>query len=299
MNRSWVIGLAASLLSVFSATPAVAARNVAPVITGTPATAVAGGSRYTFRPIATDANRDRIRFGISNKPSWASFDQRSGVLTGIPAAGLNATFSNIVITASDGRLSSSLAPFSIRVTSAVSDTAPVISGNPATSVSTSAAYSFRPAATDANGDALAFSVQNKPAWATFSTATGQLSGTTPSIAGTTAGIIISVSDGKLSAALPAFAINVVAPAATGTASLSWSPPTQNTDGSALTNLAGFYLYFGRSPSTLTQIVTIAGASATSYVLTGLSSGSWYFALSAYTAAGIESALSSVATKSFP
>jgi hypothetical protein len=107
-----------------------------------------------------------------------------------------------------------------------------------------------------------------------------------------------VSDGRLSAALPVFAINVVA-ATSGTASLSWSAPTQNTDGSALTNLAGYRLHFGSSPASLTQTVSIAGAGTTSYMVSNLSSGNWYFALSAYTASNAESAKSAVMTKAIP
>ena len=71
------------------------------------------------------------------------------------------------------------------------------------------AYTFRPTASDADGDTLTFAIANRPAWATFNTATGQLSGTpTSASAGTYSNIVISVSDGKASAALAAFAITV-------------------------------------------------------------------------------------------
>ena len=81
--------------------------------------------------------------------------------------------------------------------------------------------------------------------------------------------------------------------------MGWSPPTQNTDGSALTDLAGYRLYIGSSPTSLTQVVPIAGAGTTSYVVTNLSSGTWYFALSAYTTASVESAKSAVVAKTIP
>ena len=92
---------------------------------------------------------------------------------------------------------------------------------------------------DPDGDTLTYSIQNRPSWATFNTSTGRLSGTpTAAHAGSYANIIISVSDGAASASLPAFTITVAQPS-TGSATLSWTAPTQNTDGSSLTNLAGF------------------------------------------------------------
>jgi hypothetical protein len=80
------------------------------------------------------------------------------------------------------------------------------------------------------------------------------------------------------------------------ACLSWTPPTQNTDGTALTNLAGYRIHYGRSPSQLTQTVQVANPAATAYRLSGLATGSWYFAVRAYTTAGAESAPSNVGSK---
>lgn len=89
------------------------------------------------------------------------------------------------------------------------------------------------------------------------------------------------------------------PADTGTAAISWTAPTQNTDGSALTNLAGFKVYHGTSPSALTDVRTVAGAAALSYNFTALPSGTHYFAVSAYTVAGTEGQLSAVGSKVIP
>ena len=89
------------------------------------------------------------------------------------------------------------------------NTPPSISGAPATSVNADSAYDFTPVASDADSDALTFNIQNKPTWASFSAADGHLSGTPKAAdAGTTSGIVISVTDGKATVALPAFAITV-------------------------------------------------------------------------------------------
>ncbi|WP_229833463.1 Ig-like domain-containing protein, partial [Alishewanella longhuensis] len=88
--------------------------------------------------------------------------------------------------------------------------APVISGMPATSVNQGEAYSFVPTASDPDGDTLTFSIANKPVWANFDPATGALTGTPQTEhLGSSAGIVISVTDGELSAALAAFTIEVV------------------------------------------------------------------------------------------
>src|ERR1700686_4746433 len=42
----------------------------------------------------------------------------------------------------------------------------------------------------------------------------------------------------------------------GAAALSWTAPDQNTDGSTLTNLAGYRIYYGTSANTLDQVIQI-------------------------------------------
>src|SRR5690606_16927801 len=88
---------------------------------------------------------------------------------------------------------------------------PVISGNPQTSVMQGTQFSFVPTAADADGDALTFTVENAPRWATFDSVTGRLQGT-PSAAdvGAYANIRIGVSDGRATTALASFSIQVVA-----------------------------------------------------------------------------------------
>ena len=158
------------------------------------------------------------------------------------------------------------------------------------------AYSFRPVATDADSSTLAFSISNRPSWATFNTTNGQLSGTpTASQVGSYGNVTISVSDGRSTATLPAFAINVV-DVSNGGAQLSWTPPTQNTDGSSVNNLAGYRISYGTSANALTQTVQVANVGITRYTFDNLSPGTYYFAVRAYTANGTESNNSNVASK---
>jgi hypothetical protein len=174
--------------------------------------------------------------------------------------------------------------------------APTISGAPALSVVQNAAYRFAPQANDADGDVLHFTVANKPIWASFNATTGALTGT-PSAAdiGSYGGITIRVSDGELSAQLPAFSI-VVEATALGSATLSWTPPTQNVDGSPLLDLAGYRVYWGSSSSTYTSSVEIANSGVTAYVVENLSSGTHFFAVTALSSRGTESSFSNEAMK---
>ncbi|HEU4618757.1 MAG TPA: putative Ig domain-containing protein [Gammaproteobacteria bacterium] len=285
-------GTLSASLPAFTIT--VTATNSAPTISGTPATSVGAGTAYSFTPTASDANGDTLTFSIQNKPSWATFGTSTGKLSGTPSAANVGTYSNIVISVSDGKATAALASFAITVTA--SNSAPTISGSPAASIMQGSLYSFTPSASDADGDTLTFSIQNKPSWAAFSTSTGKLSGTPGSgDVGTYSNIVIGVSDGVASASLPAFGVTVVA-VATGNATLSWTAPTQRTDGSALTNLAGFKVYWGNQPGSYPNSVTIDNPGITTYVVESLTAGTWYFAMTAFDSEGVESSFSNTASK---
>jgi hypothetical protein len=172
--------------------------------------------------------------------------------------------------------------------------APTISGAPPSQALQGSQYSFIPTAIDANGDTLTFTITGTPAWATFNASTGRLSGI-PTQVGTSSNIRISVTDGTTTVNLPAFTITVVA-TATGSALLSWNPPTQNTDGSPLNNLAGYKVYWGTSQTNLANAVVVNNAGLSSYMVEQLTPATWYFAVSAINLSGMESAQSNVASK---
>jgi hypothetical protein len=176
-----------------------------------------------------------------------------------------------------------------------------ISGTPATTAEIGQYYSFSPTVMAPAGSTLTYAVGNKPAWAQFSATTGTLSGT-PSTgsAATDAKVVLSVSNGAQSVALPAFTITVqpapVTPAVAGTAILSWSPPTKNSDGTPLTNLAGYVVRYGTSGTALNNRISVASASATGVEIANLSPGNWNFAVSAVNTATVESPLSTIVGK---
>jgi hypothetical protein len=263
-------------------------------ISGTPGTQVAAGKSYSFQPTTNAPSGSALNFSIQNRPAWTTFIAATGMLSGTPTASQTGTYSNIVISASDGTQSVALTPFSIQVVKGVT-----ISGSPPTSVNAGSAYSFTPTTSGASGSALTFSIKNQPPWASFNPANGALTGT-PSAAnaGTYSNIIISVSDGSASASLPPFSISVNQ-VSNGNAALTWTPVTKNTNGTVLTDLAGYRVHYGTSPNGMSTVVTLANPSLTNYLVSNLSSGTWYFGLTAYTAIGIESSLSNIGQKTIP
>jgi hypothetical protein len=154
---------------------------------------------------------------------------------------------SITVSVSDGQTSVSLPTFSINVAN-VND-APVIGGTPSTFVPKNSAYSFTPTISDPDGDALTFSVTNKPVWASFDISTGSLTGT-PGVEyldTTTENIVISASDGHLTNSLPAFSIAVTtAPLILYTDIVSG--PNSGGENNQGAYLSIFGLYFGDTSS---------------------------------------------------
>ena len=303
--RLWARILLSSAVLALAVPSAHAARYTL-TIAGTPPTSVTSGQSYSFTPTAIDTRTHTLVFAIANQPGWASFSSSTGQLSGTPGSASVGSYSNIVIAVSDGTKTASLPAFSVQVLAAASATSTttttiVLSGTPPTSVTAGSSYAFQPTASDSGGKLMSFSVQNKPAWANFSIASGQLDGTPSSVqTGTYANVVISASDGTAASALPAFSITVMSPPpTTGSAVLALTPPTQNSDGSALTDLAGMRVYYGTSASSLAQVLDLPGATATTYTLGNLASGTWYFAATAYTSGGQESSPSATASKSIP
>ena len=267
--------------------------NTAPVISGAPAGSVTANEAYSFRPGASDADGDQLTFNISNKPAWASFSTSSGRLSGTPTDSHVNTYSGIMISVTDGTDTVSLPGFSIQVAAApVENTAPVISGAPAGSVTANEAYSFRPGASDADGDQLTFNISNKPAWASFSTSSGRLSGTpTDSHVNTYSGIIISVTDGTDTASLDTFSIKVSGTETqTGSVTLNWTAPVARTDGNPIlmSEIAGFTIHYGTSTGDYSNRLSVDDGSATSASIADLQVGTYYLTVTTRDSEGRES-----------
>lgn len=171
---------------------------------------------------------------------------------------------------------------------------PNITGNPPPAVTVDNRYSFTPAASDPDGDALSFSIRNKPDWLEFDPETGRLHGVAPAGSeGIYEDVTISVSDGILESALSPFTIEVTQ-IALGSVTLQWVPPTQNTDGTPIVDLAGYRIYYGLSADSFPNSISIDNPGITSYVVENLVPATYYFAATSFNSAGVESRYSNVA-----
>ncbi|HEY8549724.1 MAG TPA: putative Ig domain-containing protein [Vicinamibacterales bacterium] len=124
--RWFVIGVTAWLASCGGddgGSPAPAAANRPPTITGTPRASVVQNTSFSFVPAASDPDGDPLTFSIENAPPWAVFDTTTGQLQGTPGSDDIAIYERIVIRVSDGETTASLGPFSIAVIATASGTA--------------------------------------------------------------------------------------------------------------------------------------------------------------------------------
>ncbi|MDH3265386.1 MAG: putative Ig domain-containing protein [Gammaproteobacteria bacterium] len=175
--------------------------------------------------------------------------------------------------------------------------APTITGTPPGDISVDISYSFTPTASDPDGDTLEFSVSGLPSWASFSATSGRISGTpTDEHVGVYSDIRITVTDSaNASATLGPFSIAVQG-VSLGSVTLNWTPPTQNEDGTPIVDLAGYKIYWGTTPGSYPNSVTISNPGVSSYVVDNLVPGTYEFVATSYNAAGVESSYSNPATK---
>lgn len=81
----------------------------------------------------------------------------------------------------------------------------------------------------------------------------------------------------------------------GSASLQWTAPTRNTDGSALTNLSGYRLAYGTTATELPYSIDLT-SSTTNYIVSNLNAGTWHFGVRALASSGLQSELSNIVSK---
>lgn len=174
-----------------------------------------------------------------------------------------------------------------------SNSAPTISGTPSKNIMIGQNYSFTPTASDPDGDALTFSIQNKPTWATFTTSTGNLSGT-PTLGDIRSypDIIISVTDGMATASLGGYSLEVT-DVGRFSVTLSWMPPTENADNTALTDLAAYKFYYGLSEGNYPNEIYVDSPGLSSYTVQNLTANTYYFVVTAINQSGAESTFSNV------
>ncbi|TVL00758.1 hypothetical protein AYI83_01140 [Shewanella algae] len=197
--------------------------NAAPTVTQSfTVNAVVPGAPMSVSAVAADASAT-VSFSAPVSTGGAAISSytvtsspggltASGTTSPLTVSGLsNGTGYSFTVSASNIAGTGPASSPSNTVTPEPDNKAPSISGTPAGSVDQDSYYSFIPTATDPDQDPLTFSISNKPAWASFNTASGELSGTPlREHVGVSDNIIIRVSDGALSTDLAPFSVEVKA-----------------------------------------------------------------------------------------
>lgn len=105
--------------------------------------------------------------------------------------------------------------------------------------------------------------------------------------------------GSYACATTAVTVPQPPPPVVGSAKLSWTAPTTNADGTPLTDLAGYRIYYGTAPGVYGPPVAISSAATLTATITPLAAGQWYFIVRAFDTSGNESAASIEVLKVIP
>jgi len=189
-----LLGTAESVASV--PTSLVSNVNDPPVITNVANASAPINVPYNFLPDVEDPDADDTTSFTHNAslPAWLSFNPATGALSGTPTIAVVGSVVSGNITVTDGASASGQVSFSITVTG--SNSAPVISGTPLTTIGEDMEYSFSVDSTDPDlEDTASYFLQNNPSWMSIDDATGQVSGVPLNIdVGSIEDIIVGVRD---------------------------------------------------------------------------------------------------------
>ena len=83
-----------------------------------------------------------------------------------------------------------------------------------------------------------------------------------------------------------------------TVNLQWQAPTENSDGTPLTDLKGYKIHYGTESQTYTGEISVDNPTVTTYLVDALGTGKYYFAVTAYNKSGTESPPSDEVTATF-
>jgi hypothetical protein len=89
------------------------------------------------------------------------------------------------------------------------------------------------------------------------------------------------------------------PTTTGSATLTWDAPTHNEDGTVLSDLTGFKIYWGTTQGTYNNSLVVNNPSARTWTLQDITAGQWNFVVTSLAASGEESTFSLVVNKTIP
>ena len=247
----------------------------------------------------SDPDGDSLILTSASQGAHGTVTHTNTTITYTPASNYHGDDS-LTYTISDGNGGAATGSVALTVT-AVND-APVAQDS-ALTTSIGTPLTGRFSASDSDGDALTYELiaSGSLGQATLSNPqTGAFTYTPQPNASGVDALTFRVNDGQLDSNTATVAITITTdtPPPEGQVRLLWDPPTMNVDGTPLTDLAGFNVYYWQA-SWLNPAVVDAG-NQTVYTLGGLEVGKTYhFAVTAYDASGNESVWSQEAQATIP
>ena len=185
---------------------AVSISNYTPEVSSTAITSATEDSAYSYTLTASDLDGDAITFAAPTLPSWLTFNATTGVLSGTPTND-NVGEHSVVLTASDGDGATDAQAFTITVANVNDD--PSITSTASTEVNEDSAYSYTFTASDIDADdLLTLSATTLPAWLSFNSTSGVLSGTPTNDNVGQHAVALTVSDTAGSSETQSFTITV-------------------------------------------------------------------------------------------
>ncbi|HEX5206467.1 MAG TPA: fibronectin type III domain-containing protein [Steroidobacteraceae bacterium] len=85
------------------------------------------------------------------------------------------------------------------------------------------------------------------------------------------------------------------PAGGKAVTINWMPPTENMDGTTLTDLAGYDILYGPASGYYTHKISVPNPGIATYVVDDLQPGTYYFSVAAVNSEGTESPVSAEVT----
>jgi hypothetical protein len=258
-------------------------------ITVTPASpSLAKGTSRQF--IATGTYSDNSTQVLTASATWSSSNAAIAAISnaaGSKGSASALTAGTVTITAASGTVSGST---TLTVTAATLVSITITPVNPSASQGASQQFIATGNYSDASTQSLTASVtwsSSAPGVASISNAAGSQGLATAIAPGMTTMTAIS---GSVSSTT-AFTVTAASP---GTATLTWDAPTTYTDGTPATTITGYRIYYGTAPGSYSKIIDTGNA--TTWTITGLASGAWYFVVTAYDSFGMESDYSNELSK---
>lgn len=150
--------------------------NNAPVITSTAVTGVDEGQNYVYQVNASDSDGDLLTFSLTQAPSWLSIDSSTGLISGTsPEVNVDTDYA-VTIEVSDGT-DTDIQTYTLTVINIPPANNAPVAQNQSVTTNQDMPINIQLVATDADSDALIYSIVSNPTNGTlssFNSATGQV-----------------------------------------------------------------------------------------------------------------------------